>query len=149
MTTLDKNQLPLIAEKISNAAELIKGVERLIYKLKRLALKRGYTKNQIATQLESNTCILLAVSQNQPVMVGIKGVKTSHFMERKTAPRDNWETVPMERVQRPQSELANNDLQFSRPRMVPATHSERSWDQSRNGWSVFAVGKTSHFDRRV
>src|ERR1700730_6007035 len=32
--------------------------QRLIYKLKRLALKRGYTKNQIATQLGvSNTCI--------------------------------------------------------------------------------------------
>jgi hypothetical protein len=27
---------------------------------------------------------VLAVSQNQPVMVGIKGVKTSHFIERKT-----------------------------------------------------------------
>ena len=35
-----------------------KHFQRLIYKLKRLALKRGYTKNQIATQLGvSNTCI--------------------------------------------------------------------------------------------
>jgi hypothetical protein len=92
---------------------------------------------------------VLAVSQNQPVMVGIKGVKTSHFMERKTAPRDYCEAVPMERVQPPQSELANNDLQFSRPRMVPAAYSQGTWDQSRNGWSVFAVGKTSHYDRRV
>jgi transcriptional regulator with XRE-family HTH domain len=32
--------------------------QRLIYKLKRLALKRGYTKNQVATELGvSNTCI--------------------------------------------------------------------------------------------
>jgi hypothetical protein len=43
-------------------------------------------------------------------------------MERKTAPRDNWETVPMERVELPQSELANNDLQFSRPRMAEERH---------------------------
>ena len=35
-----------------------KRFQRLIYKLKRIALKRGYTKNQIATQLGvSNTCI--------------------------------------------------------------------------------------------
>src|SRR5258708_28170491 len=93
--------------------------------------------------------MVLAVSQNQPVLVGIKGVKTSHFKERKTAPRDYWEAVPMERVQRPQSELANHDLQFSRSRMVPAAHSEGTWDQSRNGWAVFAVGKTGPFDRRV
>jgi DNA-binding XRE family transcriptional regulator len=32
--------------------------QRLIYKLKRLALKRGYTKNQIAAELGvSHTCI--------------------------------------------------------------------------------------------
>ena len=35
-----------------------KHFQRLIYKLKRLALKRGYTKNQIAAELGvSHTCI--------------------------------------------------------------------------------------------
>jgi hypothetical protein len=41
---------------------------------------------------------MLAVSQNQPMMVGIKGVKTSHFMERKTAPRDYREADLRQKV---------------------------------------------------
>src|ERR1700751_2842433 len=35
-----------------------------------------------------------AVSQNQPLKVEIKGFKTSHFLEQKTAPRDCLDARP-------------------------------------------------------
>jgi hypothetical protein len=57
--------------------------------------------------------------------------------------RDQWG-----HVERPDGESASDDLQFTRQRLVPAADSPRAWDQSRDRWAVFAVGKTSHFDRR-
>src|SRR5580693_3087436 len=92
--------------------------------------------------------ILSAVTQNQPLKVEIKGVKTSHFLEQKTAPQDHADAGPMGHVERPQSESASNDLQFTRQRLVPAADRPRAWDRSRDRWAVFAVGKTSHFDHR-
>ena len=55
--------------------------------------------------------IMSAVSQNQPVMVGIRGVKTSHFMEPKTALRDCLDAGSKGHVERPQSEPSNRDIQ--------------------------------------
>src|ERR1700736_1516326 len=94
------------------------------------------------------TSPLSAVSQNQPLKVEIKGFKTSHFLEPKTAPQDRADAGPMGHVERPQSESASNHLQFTWQRLVPAADRPRAWDQSRDRWTVFAVGKTSHFDRR-
>ena len=53
-----------------------------------------------------------AISQNRPVVIEIKGLKTSHFKEKKTAPRDREEIGSMGHVERPQSEPANNDIQL-------------------------------------
>ena len=92
--------------------------------------------------------LISAVSQNQPVKVEIKGFKTSHFLEQKTAPQDHADAGPMGHVERPQSEPASNNLQFTRPRLVPAADRPRAWDRSTDSWPVFAVSKTSHFDRR-
>src|SRR5271165_6098119 len=58
---------------------------------------------------------LSAVGQNQPLKVEIRGFKTSHFLEQKTAPRDCPDAGPMEHVELPKSELASNYLQFKRP----------------------------------
>jgi hypothetical protein len=60
-----------------------------------------------------------AVTQTQPLKVEIKGFKTSHFLEQKTAPRNSPDAGPMGHVELPESEPANNDLQFKRPRLVP------------------------------
>jgi hypothetical protein len=60
---------------------------------------------------------LSAVSQNQPAMVEIKGVKTGHFMERKTAPLACLDAGLMGHVERPQSEPSNHDIQSARSRM--------------------------------
>ena len=90
-----------------------------------------------------------AISQNRPVIIEIKGLKTSHFKESKTAPLDRGEIGSMGHVECPQSEPANNDLQPGRTWMVAATNCERVGDQSRNGTPVSALGKTSHFDRRL
>jgi hypothetical protein len=68
----------------------------------------------------ANKLRLSAVSQNQPLKVEIKGFKTSHFLEQKTAPRDHADAGPMGHVERPHSESASNDLQFTRQRLVPA-----------------------------
>jgi len=89
-----------------------------------------------------------AVTQNQPLKVEIKGFKTSHFLEQKTAPQDRADAGPMGHVARPESEFASNDLQFTRKRLVPAADRPRARDRSRDRWAVFAVGKTSHFDLR-
>jgi transposase len=62
------------------------------------------------------------VGQNQPVKVEIKGIKTSHFLEQKTAPRDCIEAGSMGHVERPQSDPSSNDLQFIRPGLVSAAH---------------------------
>jgi hypothetical protein len=85
---------------------------------------------------------LSAISQNQPGIIEIKGLKTSHFKESKTAPWDRKEIGSMEHVESPQSEPANNDLQLGRSWMVAATNRERVGDQSRNSGSISALGKT-------
>ena len=90
-----------------------------------------------------------AISQNQPGIIEIKGLKTSHFKESKTAPLDRGEIGSMGHVECPQSEPANNDLQPGRTWMVAATNCERVGDQSRNGTPVSGAGKTGHFDRRL
>jgi hypothetical protein len=46
-----------------------------------------------------------AVTQNQPLKVEIKGFKTSHFLEQKTAPQDRADAGPMGHVARPESEF--------------------------------------------
>src|ERR1700757_1292873 len=92
--------------------------------------------------------IVSAISQNRPVIIEIKGLKTSHFKEKKTAPRDREEIGSMGHVERPQSEPANNDIQLGPTRMVAAAHCEGVGDQSGNGRPVFAAAKTSHFDHR-
>src|ERR1700756_4690635 len=88
-----------------------------------------------------------AISQNRPVIIEIKGLKTSHFKENKTAPRDLEENGSMGHVERPQSEPANNDIQLGPARMVAATNCEGVGDQSGNGQSVFTAAKTGQFDR--
>ena len=44
---------------------------------------------------------LSAVTQNQPLKVEIKGFKTSHSLEQKTAPQDRADAGPMGHVERP------------------------------------------------
>src|SRR5271165_7157883 len=96
----------------------------------------------------SGNGIVSAVSQNQPLKVEIKGFKTSHFLEQKTAPRNSPDAGPMEHVELPKSEPANNYLQFTRPRLAPTTNRTRAWDRSRDRRPISAVSKTSHFDHR-
>src|SRR5258708_36920234 len=93
-----------------------------------------------------------AVPKNQPVMVEIKGFKTSHSMGVKTALDGPGTAGPEGHVECPESEPANDDTQFSRSRMVSAPDCTRAWDQPGDRWSVFALsreGKTSHFDPRL
>ena len=77
-----------------------------------------------------------AISQNHPGIIEIKGLKTSHFKECKTALWGQEQTGSMGDVECPQSEPANNDLQPGQSRMVAATNCERVGDQSRNGAPV-------------
>jgi hypothetical protein len=51
---------------------------------------------------------LSAISQNRPVIIEIKGLKTSHFKENKTAPLDLEENGSMGHVECPQSEPAKD-----------------------------------------
>jgi len=76
-------------------------------------------------------------------------LKTSHFLEQKTAPRNCPDAGPMGHVECPQSEPSGNDLHLRRPWLVPATYSPRAGDQSRDSQPVFVVSKTSHFDPRL
>ena len=48
--------------------------------------------------------IVSAVGQNRPLVVEIKGFKTSHFLEHKAAPRICGKVGPMGHVELPQSE---------------------------------------------
>jgi len=43
-------------------------------------------------------------------MVEIKGFKTSHFLEHKTAPLESPDAGPMGHVERPESESASSNL---------------------------------------
>ena len=81
--------------------------------------------------------IVSAGGQNQPVMGEISGFKTSHFLGRKTASLSRVFATEMRHVQLPSSELTRNDLQFIRPRVVPAAHWARVEDRPGNGWAVF------------
>jgi hypothetical protein len=89
-----------------------------------------------------------AISQNRPAIIEIKGLKTSHFKEKKTAPRDRDGNGSMGHVERPQSEPANNDIQLGPARMVAATNCEGVGDQSGNGQSVFTAAKTNSLVHR-
>jgi hypothetical protein len=73
-----------------------------------------------------------AVTQTQPLKVEIEDFKPSHFLEQKTAPRNGPDAGPMEHVELPKSEPANNDLQFRRPSLVATTDCTRAWDRSRD-----------------
>src|SRR5437899_6370566 len=100
-------------------------------------------------QTQNRPAFLSAISQNQPVIIEIKGLKTSHFKEDKTAPLGREEIGSMGHVECPQSEPANNDIQLGPARMVAATNCQGVGDQSRDGRSVFAVAKTGPFGRRA
>jgi hypothetical protein len=89
------------------------------------------------------------VSQNQPAMIEMKGVKTSHFMERETAPVTCLDAGLIGQIKRLQREPSNHDIQSARSRMVPATHCPGTRNQSGNDGSVFALGKIIHFDDRL
>ena len=93
-----------------------------------------------------------AVTQNRPVKVEIKGFKTSHSLEVKTALVGPITAGLEGHVECPESEPANDDIQFSRSRMVSAPDCTRAWDQPRDRRPVFAPSrdsKTSHFDPRL
>jgi hypothetical protein len=64
---------------------------------------------------------LSAVTQNQPVRVEIKGVKTGHCLGVKTALVGLVNAGPEGHVECPESEPSNDDIQFSRSRMVSAS----------------------------
>src|SRR5258708_34847542 len=94
---------------------------------------------------------LSAVTQNRPLMVEIKGFKTSHSMGVKTALDGLGTAGPEGHVECPESEPANDDIQFSRSRMVSAPDCTRAWDQPRDRRPVFEPSredKTGHFERR-
>ena len=82
-------------------------------------------------------------------MVETKGFKTSHFKESKTALLDPEKLGAKEHVECPDSEPANDDIQFRRARIVSAANRQGAGDQSRDGGSVFAAAKTGHFDCRA
>jgi hypothetical protein len=50
---------------------------------------------------------------NRPVAVEIKGFKTSHFLEDKTAPLNSPDAGSKGHVERPQCEPVGNDIQFT------------------------------------
>src|SRR5258708_23767131 len=95
--------------------------------------------------------VLSAVTQNQPLRVEIKEFKTGHYLGGKTALVGLVNAGPEGHAECPESEPANDDIQFSRSRMVSAPNCTRTWDQSRDCWSIFAFSrrKTSHFDPRL
>jgi hypothetical protein len=79
------------------------------------------------------TCVILsAVTQNRPVMVEIKGFKTSHSMGVKTALIGPITAGREGHVECPESEPANDDILFSPTGMVSAPDCTRTWDQSRD-----------------
>jgi hypothetical protein len=81
------------------------------------------------------------VTQNRPLKVEIRGFKTSHFLEGKTALVGLVTAGPEGHVECPESEPANDDTQFSRSRVVTAPDCTRTWDQSRDRWPVFALSR--------
>jgi hypothetical protein len=91
-----------------------------------------------------------AVTQNQPVRVEIKGFKTGHYLGVKTALVGPIPAGSEGHVECPESEPGDDDIQFSRSRMLSAPDCTRTSDQSIACGSVFALsrGKTSYFDDR-
>jgi len=65
-----------------------------------------------------------AVSQNQPLF----GTENSSSGPRRCGTNGASE--------RPQSESASNDLQFTRPRLVPAADRTRAWNRSTDSWPI-------------
>ncbi len=70
--------------------------------------------------------VVSAVSQNQPVMVEIKGLKTSHFSEYKTAPWNRRGAVEMGDVECPESEPTRINPESNGAEMVAAAHCARA-----------------------
>jgi hypothetical protein len=85
-----------------------------------------------------------AISKNQTVKVEIKGFKTSHFKESKRGLKGLVNAGLAGHVEFPQSEPADDDIQFSGSRMVSAPDCTRTWDQPRDRWPVFVVEPLSH-----
>jgi hypothetical protein len=73
-----------------------------------------------------------AIGQNRPVIIEIKGFKTSHFKESNTAPRDRKQLGSVGHVECPQSEPANHDIQLGPAGLVTAANCKAAGDQSRN-----------------
>ncbi len=102
---------------------------------------------------QGGLCFLSAVSQNQPLKVEIKGFKTSHFLEQKTAPRNSPDAGPMEHVE---CRTPTDPVEVMQTRIYGLD--DRGWSRrriarelgiDREPWAVFAVSKTSHFDHRA
>jgi hypothetical protein len=101
-------------------------------------------KNQISdwirwaasTQIRLIPATVSAVTQNRPLMVEIKGFKTSHSMGVKTALIGPITAGREGHVECPESEPANDDIQFSRSRMVSAPDCTRTGDRSRDRWPI-------------
>jgi activator of 2-hydroxyglutaryl-CoA dehydratase len=91
-------------------------------------LQESYRKLSKEVFENYNTPLLSAVTQNRPLKVEIKDFKTSHFLEPKTALLDCPDAGPMGHVERPQSEPASNNLQFTQSRLVPAADCARARD---------------------
>src|ERR1700756_5216032 len=108
---------------------------------------------EVRNQIDSHLSLAMsAVTQNRPLVVEIKGFKTSHSMGVKTALIGPITAGREGHVECPESEPANDNIQFSRSRMVSAPDCTRAWDRPGDRWAVFArsrEGKTSHFDHRL
>ncbi len=75
--------------------------------------------------------------------------KTSDFLEQKTALVSLVDARPKGHVERPQSELASDHLQFRQPRLVPSAYCMGAWDKSRDCSPVFAVSETSKTGQHI
>jgi transposase len=110
-------------------------------------------EDRIAQLLKAREAIkarVSAITQNQPVIIEIKDLKTSHFLERKRALFGREGATRMGHDQCPQSEPSNHHLQFNGSGLVPAADCPRTWDRSGDRGQVSATpGKTRHFDSRL
>jgi len=105
--------------------------------LARRHLKVGMVKPDHATSRPS----VSGVTQSRLLKVEIRGFKTGHFLEGKTALVGLVTAGPEGYVERPESEPANDDTQFSPSRVVAASDCTRTWDQSRDRRAVFASSR--------
>jgi hypothetical protein len=92
---------------------------------------------------------LSAISQNRPVIIEINGIKTSHFKESKTAPRDREEIGSMEHVECPHSEPANNDIQLGAARLVAAANCQGAGVNRETVGRYLRLSKPANFDHRL